>query len=83
MEVYGGRVIIRSKPFVASELGEGSCSDSPCTPAEGLKFSTAIGRRSNEVRGFDLPNPPSNSSIRRAIRQGSSRRDGGSYLGDF
>ena len=45
-------MIIRSKRFIASDLG--GCGDLP----RGLKFRTGIGR-SNELRGFkfNLPNP--------------------------
>jgi len=42
--VDGGRVIIKSKPFIASELG--GCND----PPRGLKFRRAMGR-SNELGG--------------------------------
>jgi len=51
MEVDGGRVMIKSKPFIASELGE---VEAP-PPMRGLKVSTA-GGRSNVLRGFILPN---------------------------
>jgi len=53
--VDGGRVIIRSKPFIASELG--GCGD----PPRGLKITRARGR-SNELRGFNPRQPPDNSS---------------------
>ena len=51
----GGHVILRSKPFIASELG--SCGD----PPRGLKFTRPRGR-SNELRGFK-PTCPGNSAL--------------------
>ena len=47
-------MIIRSKPFVASELG--GCEALPPPPPRVLKFSRARGH-SNELKVFNLPIP--------------------------
>jgi len=50
MVADGGRVIIRSKPFIASELG--GYGD----PLRGLKITRARGC-SSELRGLSVPDP--------------------------
>ena len=60
--VDGRRVIIRSKPFIACEIGD--CGD----PPRGLKFTTARGR-SNELKRFNAPPlPPTGNSSTDYVR---------------
>jgi len=58
--IDGGRTIIRSKPFIASDMSYRGLR----WPPRGMKFTRwGMGCRSNELSGFNLPNPlPGNSS---------------------